>query len=497
MRLPFPIAQGFYVDESIPIAAQRCTNFHVHIPQTKTITDGALIGSAGIDFALDEYSFVSLRGHHVMAGVVYFIKDNQLYSLTYTEDTFGVRTYTETPLDVVTIILGSDPVIMKDNGIELLIVAPDYADQHNAWIYNSGSGVMSQISDVDFDGQVNYATYMAGFFVFLKKDSNKFFCSDLRQGLVYDALDFANAESDPDNLVAAEPLNGVLYLFGTTTCEQWYIPGSTGSGFPFVKATSGTIQKGCTAPRSLAPFTMLSDTGETADCLIWIGAGKNEKPAIWATTGGAPKKISTPAIDVLINSGGIENLALAYQCNWSSRGHSFITFTVPDVCCVQYDSTTGLWATRESKFDGNVIPWRVGGLVTAYDVQIVSDNLDGRLGIMDDEIYTEYGENIASYAVFPATDNGGKPFTVNSLELMMETGTCPIGATPEVRISISSDGGRTFSPDISLEMGETGDYERRLMWDMLGRYDRTFVARVDIDEPIKKVIVKGEIDIAS
>jgi hypothetical protein len=66
-----------------------------------------------------------------------------------------------------------------------------------------------------------------------------------------------------------------------------------------------------------------------------------------------------------------------------------------------------------------------------------------------------------------------------------------------MRISVSSDGGRTFSPDISVEMGETGDYERRLMWDMLGRYDRTFVLRGDIDEPIKKVIVKGEIDIAS
>lgn len=496
MRLPFPIAQGFYVDESIPIAAQRCVNFHVHIPQTKTITDGALIGSAGIDFALDEYSAVPVRGLYAYGDSVYTIKSDGVYSVTYIEDVYGNRTYTETIVDS-SVIAGDEPIIMSDNGVQLMFVAPDYNNTLNAWAYNKNTTVLTQVSGIDFDGPVSYVTYMLGYFVFLKKDSNVFFCSDLRDGLTYDALDFGNAESDPDNLVAAEPLNGVLYLFGSTTCEQWYAPGSTGAGFPFVKAAAGTIQKGCTAPRSLAPFTMLSDTGDTVDCLVWIGAGKNEKPAIWATTGGAPKKISTPAIDVLINSGGIENLSQAYQCNWSSRGHSFITFTVPDVCCVQYDSTTGLWATRESKFDGNVIPWRVGGLVTAYDVQIVSDNLDGRLGIMDDEIYTEYGENIASYAVFPATDNGGKPFTVNSLELMMETGTCPIGATPEVRISISSDGGRTFSPDISLEMGETGDYERRLMWDMLGRYDRTFVARVDIDEPIKKVIVKGEIDIAS
>lgn len=486
MRLPFPIAQGFYVDESIPIAAQRCTNFHVHIPQTKTITEAALIGSAGIEFALDEFSTVPVRGLYAYGDSVYIIKSDGVYSITYTEDVYGNRTYTETVMDS-SVIYGDEPVIISDNGVQLMFVAPDYNNTLNAWAYNKDTTVLTQVSGIDFDGPVSYVTYLLGYFVFLKKDSNKFFCSDLRDGLSYNALDFANAESDPDNLVAAEPLNGVLYLFGSTTCEQWYAPGDTGAGFPFVKATSGTIQKGCSAPRSLVEFN---------GSLFWIGAGKNEKPAIWTTNGGQPVKVSTPAIDVLINSGGATALSQAYQMNWSSRGHSFITFTVPNVCCVQYDASTGLWATRESKIDGNVIPWRAASLVSAYDVQIVSDNIDGRIGIMDDETYTEYDENIASYFVAPAFDNNGKPFTINSVELMMETGTAPIGATPEMRISVSSDGGRTFSPDISREMGETGDYERRLIWDQLGRYERTFILRGDIDEPIKKVIVKAEIDIS-
>lgn len=486
-RIPYPIAQGFYVDESIPVSAQQCSNFYVHIPPLKTITDGALFGTDGIDFTLNSYGASPIRGARNMAGLLYYVKGAQLCRLDYSEDTFGVRTYSETTLGAA-IIQGSDAVIMQDNGIELLIVAPDYNNQFNAWIFNANTSTLTQISDVDFDGPVSYATYMAGFFVFLKKDSNKFFCSELRQGLVYDALDFASAESDPDNLVAAEVLNGVLYLFGTSTCEQWYIPGSTGAGFPFVKATSGTIQKGCTSPRSLVEFNGM---------LIWIGGGKNETPAIWSTTGGQPQKLSMAGIDVLINSGDVASIEGAYQCNWSARGHSFITFTIPDICCVQYDAATGLWATRESKFDGNVIPWRVGGLVTAYDVQIVTDNLDGRIGVMDSDIYTEYGENISSYAVFPAIDNVGKPFTVNALELMMETGTCEIDQDPVVRLSVSEDGGRTFSPDMSINMGLTGDYENRISWDLLGRYSRSFVARVECDEPIKKVIVKGEIDIAS
>lgn len=490
MRLPFPIAQGFYVDESIPVSAQRCNNFHVHIPQTKTITNGALIGSAGIEDSGVTYDEFPIRGLHVMAGIPYYVVRDKLYKILYTEDVFGVRSYyriqvidnISTPL-----INGSGPVVMADNGVELMIVAPDDNDQHNAWVYNSSTLDFSRLGSANFDGPVNYVEYMLGFFVFSKSDSNKFFCSDLRDGYTYDALDFANAESDPDNLTAIKELNGVLYLYGSSTCEQWYAPGNTGAGFPFVKVSSSSIQKGCSAPLSVTEFN---------GALYWIGAGVNETPSIWATSGGSPEKVSTPAIDVLINSGGIEKLSQAYQMSWASKGHFFITFTVPDVCCVQYDLSTKLWATRESKFNGNVIPWRASYLVTAYDLQIVGDNIDGRIGVMDDDIYTEYDENIHSYFVAPAFDNGGKPFTINSIELIMETGTCPVGATPEVRLSISSDGGRTFSPDISVEMGETGDYERRLMWDMLGRYDRSFVFRCDIDEPIKKVIVKAEADIS-
>jgi hypothetical protein len=486
-RTRLNIAQGFYVDESIPVSSQQCVNFYPHIPETETITDGALIGTSGITLAIAAND--TNRGARTLAGSAYCVNGILLYIITYTEDTFGVRTYLINYL-IGPGIAGSARVIMADNGVQLCILAPDVATKFNCYIYSVATGLLA-ISDADFDGPANFVVYHDGYFVFSKTNSNKFFISDLRDGFVYDALDFANAESDPDNITALGVLNGLLYVFGSRTYEQWSNTG-VGSGFPYVKAVSGNQQKGCSAPLSLTEFN---------GALVWIGGGANEKPAVWATTGGAPEKISTPAIDVLINSGGLTQLALAYQANWAEKGHNFIAFTVPDVCTVVYDASNRRWHQRESlNDDGNIVPWRVGGLMSVYSVIMVGDSIGPNVGILSDESFTEYGNRIERYFTPPALDNNGDPFTVNSVELMMETGTGPIsgqGSNPIIRLGVSSNGGRTFSPDISRYMGVTGNYEQRISWDLLGRYSRSFQPKFLIDEPIKVVIVKGEMSIAS
>ncbi len=489
-RMPLPIAQGFYVDESLPISSQQCVNFYPHIPQTKTITDGALIGVSGIDLIrIDNLIDGTNRGSNAMAGIPYFCNGSQLYDMSFTEDTYGAREYTVTDVSGAETIDGSGRAVMANNGEQLCIVAPDAAGQFNAWIYTVAGGLV-QVSDGDFLGNASYVCYMDGYFIFAKTASNVFFISDLRDGMVYSAADFASAESDPDPIVALAALNGLLYVFGSITFEQWQDVG--GTGFPFTKAVSGNQQKGCSAPYSLTEFN---------GHLVWIGGGINEKPAIWATSGGEPIKLSTPAIDYLINSGGITLLEQAWTIHWAEKGHNFIAFTVPDICTVVYDASTQLWHERKSIDENeNQAPWRPASLVSAYSVLIVGDSIENQFGVLTDGIYTEYSNNITSYFTSPSMDNNGNPFTVNSLELMMETGTAPFsgaGSNPVIRMAVSNDGGRLFSPDIPRYIGRTAEYENRISWDLLGRYSRSFTPKFICDEPIKKVIVKGEIVIAA
>ena len=490
-RTPLAIAQGFYVDESKAIAAQECINLYPHIPATKTITDAALIGRSGIELISDAQAYygndtLTCRGGHVVQETPFVVMGNRLmmgsaaglYEYISFRDLLGVD------------ILGSGRVVMADNGDQLVIVAPDYNNKFNAWFFQCFGGVVAQISDPDFDGPVSDVSYFDGYFVFNKANSNKFFISDLRNGLVYDALDFGSGESDPDNNVVIRPLDGLLYVFGNHTFEQWQNIG--GAGFPFQRTSNGNQMKGCVAPHSMTYFN---------EALIWIGSSYNEKPAVWATTGADAMKLSTPAIDHLINSGGIDAVRQAYSMRWAERGHNFVAFTIPDVCTVVYDAMTQLWHTMESINEYQErIPWRASCVLSTFSTFVVGDSLNGYIGQFDETVFTEYGTEIHRRFSTPAIDNNGRPFSVNALELFCETGNVPItgqGSEPVIRMSISKDNGNTFCPEISRSLGKIGEYSAISYWPLLGRYRRPFIARFDISEPIKIVFVKAEAEITS
>ena len=131
---------------------------------------------------------------------------------------------------------------------------------------------------------------------------------------------------------------------------------------------------------------------------------------------------------------------------------------------------------------------------------LVGDELSGKIGLLSDELYYEYGEEIRRYFTTPTIDNGGKPFSVYQLELVAESGTNPIsgqGSAPVVRLSVSYDGGQTYSPEISRFMGAIGQYRYPISWPSLGRFSRSACFRFDISEPIKIAFVKLEAEIGA
>lgn len=481
MRTQVPIADGFYVDESLAVSARRCMNLYPHIPEGRTVTQGALFGISGIEqIALAEEGSYC-RGGIVMGEKPYMIYGEKLYRIDFSMGEFQAVDVSGTEF-----ITGSERVFVSDNGTEICIVAPELDTKFNAWIYTEADG-LEKISDSDFDGPAASVTYSDGYFVFSKKDSNVWFVSDLRDGETYIATDFASAEADPDDVVVTVPLRGLVYVFGASTVEQYQNAG--GAGFPYVRVNSGTYNKGCVAPHSVV---------EVNNSLIFIGGGENERPAVWATNGGEPIKISPPSIDTLIYSGGADAIRNAFAVRWLEAGHNFVAFTVPGVCTVVYDQSTGLWHERSSHdvFLLN-FPWRVAVMLDAYSEYIVGDSVSPNIGRFSKEIVTEYENEIKAYFDIPQMDNDGRPFSVYAFEVLMDTGNIPIGLDPKVRLSVSKDGGRTHLPPITRSVGLIGQFRNRIYWPSLGRFDRSFTARISITAPIKRYFVKGEIEIGA
>jgi hypothetical protein len=489
-RTDIPIADGFYRDESLAISARDCVNLFPHLPEGQSATTGALIGCSGIEEVCDTAANAFNRGGSEHKDKAYTVNGNKLWRIDFTTDAFGVRTYSAVDVSGSETIEGTARVFMSSNGDQLVIVAPDYANQFNAWIYTEGGGLV-QISDADFDGPVAGVSYAYGFFLFPKKDSNKWFISDLRDGSAYIATDFASAESDPDPIQAIAPLNGVVYVFGSRTVEPNQI--LTGvAEFPFEAIPTGTQQKGCVAPASLI---------EADGNLIWIGAGENERPSIYATNGGQPVRVSTASVDNLIFGGGIEPVRNAYALRWAERGHVFVSFTVPGVCTIVYDPTTQKWHQRKSldRFKSEQ-PWRVTCIIDAYSVLLVGDELSGIVGRMSDEIFYEYDDEIRRYFSTSPIDSGGRPFSIYQVQAVMETGTAPItgqGSDPVLKMEVSRDGGRSFEPAISRNIGKIGEYYSPIVFPPLGRFDRSACFRFLISEPIKVVFVKAEMEVGA
>jgi len=180
----------WYVSESLPIANQELVNLYLKTPQTPTVTQVALFPTPGLTEQLTASADERGRGMHVFNGLLFTVNGTTLYRVDRTFDAFGDPVYALTDVSGGLDISGTQRVIMADNGVEggqMCIIVPELSNKFNAYIYD---GTLQQISDVNFDGPVNGLVYIDGYFLFTKKDSSKFFISNLRDGLTYTATDF-------------------------------------------------------------------------------------------------------------------------------------------------------------------------------------------------------------------------------------------------------------------------------------------------------------------
>jgi len=128
---------------------------------------------------------------------------------------------------------------------------------------------------------------------------------------------------------------------------------------------------------------------------------------------------------------------------------------------------------------------------------MVGDTISNKVGILDRDVFTEYGETIHRYFVTPQIDNEGQPFFMDSVEVVAKTGvglTSGQGSNPLISLSISRDGGRTFSDGLSRSVGRIGEYSFRTIWNQLGRAFREVCFRFDMTDPVSWAITKVEVN---
>jgi hypothetical protein len=407
-----------------------------------------------------------------MNGVPYFLIGGHLYSMA--EDyTLTTRSNVE--------IGGSGRVSMADNGTQLLLLVPGGA----GYIYNHVANTFAQITDSDFtaNGNPQQVVFIDGFFC-LTTDTKKFIVSALNDGLAYNALDFGTAESDPDEIVAPIVFKNQLFIGGSQTIEAFQNIG--GADFPFQR-TGLFLSKGISSPFSIQSIQ---------DTFVFVGAGANESPAIWALNGNSVAKISTTAIDKELSALTEAQILDIYSWAYAEKGAYFVGFALPGTTLV-YDTISKRWHERKSFVDGALGAYRVNALVRAYNQLWAGDLVDGRVGLLDQNVYTEYNTEIRRTIVTQPFQNNMQSFVLPELELTVESGVGNSSAVdPKVGLERSTDG-KIWSDARYRSIGKVGEYNRRVIWNRNGRASRFELFRFTMSEPVKPVFIQMTADIVA
>lgn len=323
---------------------------------------------------------------------------------------------------------------------------------------------------------VSYVTSIDGYFIAIERNSGRFFKSRLRDGLTWDALDYATAESNPDKLLAAAVCGGQLYLIGTLTFEVWSNTGNATFTLQKISGAVGDIG-------IIATFTIL----KVDNTLLWVGRDKDGRGIVYRVQGIRQKRVSTEAIEKLLQDVDTPEQLFAYS--YQRDGHLYYIISGGGLeTSLCYDITTDLWTERAHKSEnGSLEPHLAADCMFAFGKHLICDRKSSNIYEMSDKYTSDAGTEIIRKRIFTHISDENKMIRYNRLEIGVEAGvgnqTEP-GQNPLISLRLSRDGARTWSDRRMSPIGRAGQFLNKAVFRSLGTATQmTF--EVTITDPVK------------
>jgi hypothetical protein len=419
-QIPFGVAS--YQHASLPLSAQRMVNSYLEPAPPAAKTPAAVVAAFGIRTWLAIGSG-PLRGAARVNQMVYVVSGSALYSV------FG------SAITKLGAVPGTDRVFIASDGTNLVVVATKRMFVWNGLTLTETTG--------DYPGYV-WMTYLDGYFIGGPGDRSFYINHTAFDPTVFNALDFASAESTPGNIIGSITDHREVFIFKTDAYEVWYNSGD--QDFPLSRTASGFGEVGCTSRFGITK----------ADNSVFFAASDGTLRRI---NGYTPIRISTTAIEQAIAKYSSQE-CIAHS--WIENGHTMVGFTFIENTFI-FDASTQLWHERQSYAMKN---WRAAFVVRGDNVTLVGDANSNRIGILDAQVFGEWDQPLVSIVVSPTTPDVEHA----SLELEFETGVGTTdGADPQVMLQFSEDGGRRWSNEIWRSLGQRGDFKRKALWNRLGK----------------------------
>lgn len=308
------------------------------------------------------------------------------------------------------------------------------------------------------------ATYQDGFGLINQLGTNNVWQSNLQDLTTWDALNFSEADADPDNVVAISDALREVWVVKEKHTEIWINAGL--NGFAFQRLDGVYIEYGTAAPATLV---------RRVDSLFWLGQDKDGNNQVLMSEGYKMVVISTPALQYAIDQ--YERVDDAFAFSYQQEGHSFYFITFPT------GNATWVYDIGESRKFGAPM-W--------HQRAAFSNGLLNRHWASCSEFFNEkvlvgdyQNGNVYAFNLDALTDNGAQrkwvrswralsqpqfqPREFDSLQIDMQTGVgVPPNSSPHAMLEWSDDGGHRWSDQRIQSVGKTGETYIRVKFNRLG-----------------------------
>lgn len=442
------------------ITANKLVNAYYEFSREKDRTSVSIFGTPGLELFIDKGD-TPWRGLHPFGDLLYGVHRGTMYSIN--------NAGTITSLGTLGTTTGR--VDMEDDGDYIVMV-----DGSEIYTYQTSTSTFATGSDAQRPTSPNTLAFQGQRILADEDGTGQFKGADLTDPTSWDALNFATAESNPDDLVRIINYRGTVVLFGESSIEFWSNIG--GAGFPYGRVLNADVEYGLKARWSVASF---------AGTYAFLAKNREGQAIVVALNGYSdPQRISNQDFEHIINNysdvtdasgfGYMLGGHPMYQLNFPTEGKSWL-----------YDGSTQYWS--ELEYNGGARHRAEFG-VDYLNERIVADYENGSLYKLKADVYTDNGEEIPLRIRGRHIYNNRRKLRFTRLELGYEPATTTDHTdTPVAGLRVSKDGGHSWGTQTFSELGKVGEYKNRCIWRRLGS-GRDMVCEIEITEPIKKVITE-------
>ena len=301
----------------------------------------------------------------------------------------------------------------------------------------------------------------------------------------WSAKDVFGVESNPD------PINGLIvngrevWIFGANSYEVFHNTGD--ATLPFQRISGAAYAVGL-----LAPYSLQSFKGN----VFWLGSSKEGFGIVWMSQGLQAVRISTTAIERLIQSE--DTIADATSWSYQIPGHQVYVLNFPTAKkTYAYDLISDLWheLAYRNPTTQIVTRHRAANQILAFGKNLVGDFENGKIYEYSLTTYTDDTAPIIRYRRAPCLTKGRRLIFFHKFELDIQMGVGLVdGNTPRISVRWSNDNGHTWSNYHTRSIGKIGEYRKSIIFSNQG-CSKVRVYEVYINDPVPFRIISAEIGI--